>query len=186
MLLELGAEFGELQAAVVDRLHEGEVLLVEQSIAVHFVRLVVLHADGSEGSELAAVYEIRVQHQDVLGDADKCNLHLVRVRLDLFGFVGQSRETQIESGHGQAAERANLPVGDRLQRFVDCLLFGEALERFGRLVVGRLRAEINQVVKGEISEVGLRVGRRANGRQNRRPSASVSIGEVMPKFVVRG
>ena len=60
--LELGAEFGELQAAVVDRLHEDEVLLVEQSIAVDFIRLEVLHADGSEGSELAALNEVKSSH----------------------------------------------------------------------------------------------------------------------------
>ena len=54
-----------------------------------------------------------------------------------------------------SAERAELLVGDRLQRFVDRLLLGEALECFGRLVVGRLRAKINQLVKWEVSGVGL-------------------------------
>ena len=87
LVLELGLELGEFGAAVVDRLHEGEVLLVEQSIAVLFVCLVFLHADGREGSELAAMNEIRVQHEKMLGEADKCDLHLIRMRLDLIGIV---------------------------------------------------------------------------------------------------
>ena len=125
-----------------------------------------------------------VQHESILGDADKCDLHLIRMRLDLFGILGQFRGTQVKSGHGETTKRADLLVGDRLHGFVDRLLLGEALERLHRLVVGRLRADINQVVKWEISEIGLQVGRRTEGRENRRPSASVSISEIMPELAV--
>ena len=77
------------------------------------------------------------------------------MRGDLFGFLGQLCGTQVESGHGKTTKRADLLVGDRLQGFVGRLLLGEALERLHRLVVGRLRAEINQVAKWELSKVGL-------------------------------
>ena len=153
--LELGLELGELRAAVVDRLYEGEVFLAEQSIAVLFIRLVVLHADGGEGSELAAMNDVRVQHEEILGHADKCDLHLIRMRLDLIGIVGQFRGTQVESGHGNTTKRANLLVSDRLQNFVDRLLLGEALEGLRRLMIGRLRAYINQIVKWELREIKL-------------------------------
>ena len=131
-------------------------------------RLVVLHAHGSESSELAAMNHIGVQHEDVLRHADKSSLHLIHVRLDLVRLVqlGQVGRTQVQSRHGEPAKRAVLIVGERLQAFVDCLLLGEALERFGRLVVGRLRAEINQVVKRKLSEVGLEVLRWAERRKD--------------------
>ena len=85
--LELGAQGRELASAVVDRLHEGEVLFVEQSITMGLCRLVVFHAHGSESRELAAMNHIGVQHEDVLRHAYESCLHPIHVRLDLVRLV---------------------------------------------------------------------------------------------------